>query len=88
MKWEDPAPGAGTPFGRASHRYGGEADRLRKNPRRWALLEKGMDRRKAYTLASNIKRGNLAAFRPAGAFEVVAKEGSVWVRFTGEGAGK
>ena len=56
---------------------------MRECPGKWALLDEHMPGRKSTSLADNIRRGNLAAFQPRGAFEARAYNGSVWARYVG-----
>lgn len=58
LKWEDPPEAA-------RDRWTSVADELRANPGAWALISE----ESASSLATTIKDGSSAAFRPAGAFE-------------------
>ncbi len=61
------------------------AQELRDNPGEWALLtENG-----ANTLSMQIKRGQIAAYRPSGAFESVTRDvkgtrAKIYARYIGE----
>lgn len=88
MKWEDPPPDA-----RGNRRkWQKEADELRSNPGRWALITECGDS----SLATRISHGHLMAFRPAGTFEtrqqVIHRDergikSKIWARYIGEGDG-
>ncbi len=79
MKWAEPAhKGKG---GGARRVLEAEAAELRKHPGRWADLEVSFANiRASYTLADNIRRGRVAAFR-GGVFEARAEGGKVYARF-------
>jgi hypothetical protein len=85
IQWEEP-PQSQTGGGK----YDELAEELRRNPGRWAKLgtyDTGQ--------AANIRDGRLRAFRPAGAFEAVSRNGrtdgegrrqaDIYVRYVGEG---
>jgi hypothetical protein len=67
------------------HRFEAEAGELKANPGRWAVLTTVGTGSQAYRLRKAITEGKLAAFAPAGAYEVKsAKNGDgikVYVRF-------
>src|SRR5580698_4651347 len=73
MKREDPpAQTRGSRSG--SNHYADESAEARENPGTWFLLktyDKATDKDKAsgYGLATNIRAGKIAAFRPGGAFD-------------------
>lgn len=73
MKWEDPPlPRAGKPGGRPWY---AEAEELRSRPGTWGVLlevPKGQ-RARTDSLASQVNRALLIAFRPRGAFEATAR---------------
>jgi|ERR1700729_51821 hypothetical protein len=86
MKREDPpAQTRGSRSG--SNHYADESAEARENPGTWFLLktyDKATDKDKAsgYGLATNIRAGKIAAFRPGGAFDsrgAVGDDGSMKV---------
>lgn len=86
MKWEDPP----NEIGKKTKWYR-EAQELRKNPKRWALLiakPKVTGDRTFNDLAGNISYGRLSAFSPAGSFQattqIVDGEVRVYVRYVGD----
>lgn len=77
--WADP-PQPGERRLRADRRdWGPLAEALRANPSRWAMLAYGL----APQLAHEIQAGVLAPFRPAGAFEAVTRQGTIYARYVG-----
>lgn len=63
-----------------------EAEKLRQNPGKWALIKEG-DRYRA--MASNISRGLLKAFTPPGHFEGSARKRpdgliDIYARYVGD----
>lgn len=64
------------------------ADELRKHPGAWAIWREDANS----SLAYQVKTGQVAAFRPAGAFEAVCRatqagnksRGTIYVRYTGD----
>jgi len=52
------------------HRFETEAGELKANPGRWAVLTTVNTGSQAYRLRKSITEGKLAAFAPAGAYEV------------------
>ena len=71
---------------RRTSKYAAMAERLRANPGKWALINPSTN---ATGLASMIRRGKHAQFRPAGAFEVVTDRNDdgttrVFCRYIGE----
>jgi hypothetical protein len=74
MKWEDPPIGQGTRYD-----WQAIAEQLRQNPQRWAKIEV-----KSTTYATLIPRGQVMAFRPAGAYEARTSKGSLFIRYIGE----
>lgn len=62
-----------------------QADKLRHNRGEWSLLVTRPTRHGARSLASQINRGALYAFRPAGDFEARAEGLEVRARFLGDG---
>lgn len=83
LAWEEPP----VTVRRRGHRLPVDHERiaaaLRGRPGRWARLPMATT-----GLAGQIKRGDLRAYRPAGAFEAVRRgdgdEIRVWVRFVGQ----
>lgn len=67
--------------------YSTFADELRNNPGRWALLP-GDDRtpKGAHGTAQNLRQARMKDFKPKGAWEAVAHDTDVYVRFVGEPA--
>jgi hypothetical protein len=66
--------------------WAAEAAELRAHPGEWRMLVKRDTRTGAYTCASQINRGVLTSFRPAGDFEAHRRDREVWVRYLGDGA--
>lgn len=65
IKWQEPPSD-----GRERHgKWEPVADRLRSRPGAWALIAEGV----SASLRSNLVRGNMKAFRPAGSFEAVSR---------------
>ena len=82
--WEDPPPQAGGSGSRVV--YTEEVAALRSRPGEWGRIPvRRSGERAATMLADNIRRGLLAAFRPAGSFEAKAFQGQVWARYTDGG---
>ncbi|WP_420783049.1 hypothetical protein [Streptomyces sp. LPB2020-019-1HS] len=71
----------------ASHRYSETAQILKSKPMKWARILQRARRGDAATTAYQIRKGILAAFRPAGSFEAKSrtKEGNyyVYARYVG-----
>lgn len=67
IRWEDPPAAKGPGLGAA---WGPVADALRARPGEWALIEEGAP---ATTTANHVSHGKIAAFRPPGSFEAVAR---------------
>lgn len=63
-----------------------EAQERRDSRGQWALLTARRNQHGARTMASEINRGALWAFQPAGDFEAEAHGRTVWVRYLGDGA--
>lgn len=55
---------------------------LRERPGEWAKIATRGTKESARNFASEIRRGS-GNFRPAGAFEAVARDGQVWARYVG-----
>lgn len=82
IQWEDP-PAKKT--GKSEPKFAEFADALRGEPMRWALFAD--DTRSA--AVTQINKGTLTAFRPAGHFEargevVGPNRSRIWARFVGE----
>ena len=54
---------------------------LRSNPGTWGLVITSANPECAGTQANNIRRGILAAFRPAGTYRAVARGHQVWASY-------
>lgn len=67
----------------SARKYSRESDQMRNRPGEWAQFPDTQTPRSAYNLADNIRRGRLVAFAPAGSFEAIARNCSVWARYTG-----
>ena len=63
-----------------------EAEKMRANPGEWQRLADRQTRARAYTLLSQVNRGVLYSFRPAGDFEAKRIHSEVWARYLGDGA--
>lgn len=96
MEFIDGDPPAVTRGGRGNGGYprGGrsyveEVRALRDRPKEWAILKRCDSAASAAALAGFIRIGQLAAFRPGGAFEaasrIVDDEARVYVRYVGGG---
>lgn len=86
VQWEEPPKPNGGP--RANQQLLDFANELRANPGRWALYPTVPSSDSATSSnAANIRRGTLAAFRPPGAFEAVARTAGgirqIYVRYVG-----
>ncbi len=80
LVWEEP-PAAHTSRGLVPHEL--IAATLRRNPARWARI---LDAGTSTGLATWINKGGKAAYRPAGSFEAVYRQGAIYARFVGGGA--
>lgn len=83
IEWEDP-PDLALARVRTPGRYVDFAFALKEHPERWARLpdaETPRTEKGAQNAAQNIRRGTTAGFTPKGAYEAVADEGKVWVRY-------
>jgi len=63
-----------------------EAAELRAHPHQWALLTTKSTVTTLDNTIYRIRHGQLAAFRPAGAFEAKRRGLDVWVRYVGGAA--
>lgn len=92
FRWEDPPPAlAGrTAQPRRSEHWRDVAAKLREHPGRWAVVVEDEFFGYAAGLASQVKAGKLAAFRPGGSFEAqtrtVGKSYRLYARYVGEAA--
>jgi hypothetical protein len=79
MRWVDELP---PPAGRSRHRHDHNliAAALREQPGRWAMLP---DLPVSHT--ASISSGVNAAYRPAGEFEAVSRNGVLYARYQGRG---
>lgn len=74
LEWSDPPSG----------KWSTEAEELRANPGRWALIKLSTDRKSGpHRMAFLIKSGGLSAFTPKGAFEALVQGGQIYARFVG-----
>lgn len=72
MEWQDP------PERNTRYDWQAIAEQLRQNPQRWAKVET-----KSTTYSTLIQRGQVKAFRPAGAYETRTSKGALFIRFVG-----
>jgi hypothetical protein len=79
LVWEDPPP----PKSRV--RWLGEATDLRGRPRKWARIAERPTTVAAENMASGIRRADLAAFHPRGAFDARSQGPIVWAVYVGDG---
>lgn len=92
IRWEDPpayysgATKARKP--RRANEWRNAARLMQERPGDWALVDEGEQFTEVGGLANQIRKGRLAAFRPAGHFEaatrVVAGSHRVYARYVGE----
>ena len=84
MKWADPPP-SGLNRGAVKFKYSDDAEELRTNPGKWAILKEGVKPQSAAAFASNVRSGKLRAFETeAGKYEAAVRLGTVYVRFVPE----
>jgi len=85
IRFEDPPGARSAATGRD---WTAAAAVLRKEPRRWAIVAVCPNAVTAASTANNIRRGQVAAMRPVGAFEAVSRtvdgEYRVYARWVGE----
>ena len=75
---------ADVPRGGKTHlKWNREAEQLRSNPGRWALIATKMNSDAAHSFAVRINTGSTQAFRPAGHFEAVRRHCETWARYVG-----
>lgn len=83
IRFEAPPLANRTPRGRAVQKD--VVRQLRAHPGEWAIVHYADTRAGAYAMAFQIRRGVLASFRPAGAFEALGRtvdgEYRVYARF-------
>lgn len=90
VKWEAPPPAAngGKSIAASAERHRGLAQQLKDNPGEWAVVGTKETPALAGQNAYDIRKANLAAYRPAGSFEAVARtvdgEHRVYARYVGE----
>jgi hypothetical protein len=71
IRFEEPPLSARPPYSkRASTK---DAALLMERPGEWAVIREPASRMAAYAMAYQIRRGILAGFRPAGAFEAMGR---------------
>lgn len=90
LVWEEP-PAADSHKPDSSSKYQAEADEMRQNPKRWAVLATVKDRSQAYRLKSSVEKAKYPAFAPAGSFEAVSRTNGavkVYARYVGEPVGE
>lgn len=75
IEWVDPPPAT------EKSPYDAFAAKLKERPGDWAILSR--NRKSPHTLASNIKKGRYKAFRPAGAYDALSREGVVYACYLG-----
>jgi len=75
--WENP-PGRVT-----KHGWAGIAEKLRANPGVWAKVPT-VSGGQAGTYCAHVKNARLRAFAPAGSFEAVTRNKTMYVRYVGE----
>ncbi|WIM97810.1 hypothetical protein ACTOB_001364 [Actinoplanes oblitus] len=90
IRWENPPPPARPGQHLTGSRWDGVAEILRDERGRWAVVYEG-DVNNASSIASVIRMGNVACFRPTGDFEAVSRRSSttglttVYARYLGDG---
>ncbi len=57
---------------------------LKAKPGEWGRIGPYKDARASSQIAYAIRQGSLTAYRPAGAFEAVGRQGWVYLRYVGE----
>lgn len=80
MEWKDPPPN----HGNSKDDWAAVATELKEHPGRWALIRHYDDKARAATIATRIKHGHSAPFRPRFSFEARATQGDVYARYIGE----
>ena len=93
LKWKEPSPIASRGARTAHSRYEAEANTLRMNRGKWAVIEEfsieSTPRSTPASLVNGIATGRYAAFRPVGSFEVTRRANfmlgvhEVYVRYIG-----
>ena len=80
IKWQEPPARITTGRGNSLNKKTAEfVAQLRENPGRWAVYPGGQ----SPSMVAVISHARTAAFRPAGAFEAVRRQGVVYVRYVG-----
>jgi hypothetical protein len=85
LEWKDPPESR--VLARPNSEYIAIADELRAHTGQWARIKANVS---GTSLPSDIKKGRIRAFRPAGTFEAVVRRGAiakrwdVFVRYVGE----
>lgn len=69
LRWEDPPPQRRPP---SRHNWALIAEKLRTNPKRWAVISEG-SRAADAALTRQIKSAMIMAFRPAGHFDACSR---------------
>lgn len=85
IEWAEP-PATKAGGGRSGGKHRKIADQLREHPGKWALIGRSM----APSMVTQIRKGLIAPYAPAGSFEAVGrnyvdKRCDLYVRFVGEG---
>jgi hypothetical protein len=91
FSFEELPPAAATRGGSAPSRHHMEAAaRLRESPGKWAVVKKPGTSLAARAAAHQIRSGSIVAYRPAGAYDAVARavdgEFRVYARYIGDDA--
>lgn len=85
IKWEEPPKRQGGTYGKNAQ----IAEQLRERPETWALVASYAHSGSAASIAHQVRRGTLNAYRPRGSFEAVTRtvdgEHRVYARYVGEG---
>ncbi|GIF08709.1 hypothetical protein [Actinoplanes siamensis] len=91
LRWETPPPPARPGNGITGSRWDQVAEQLRDERGRWAVVYEG-EANNASSIASVIRMGNVACFRPTGDFEAVSRRSpatgrvAVYARYLGDGS--
>jgi hypothetical protein len=79
LVWEDPPPL------KSRVKWLDEAAELRSRPRTWARIAEHSGSGAAENMAAGIRRADLAAFHPRGAFDARSQGPIVWAVYVGDG---